>query len=1046
MPHSNQSSTSSTDDGFNVYHSYATSSQTDPSVEPSDRRRHATQSQYQQQEQPLHQHDNPPFGYAPPLLQRHRDSSPSLANIPVPSFAAFRSQTPTLPGGPAGLGRKQQAGQSSPRINSFAGAPSPRVTDSFARPLSLDAFPQRATEAGDSTPQQTDSRSSFAFPLPPSHGSYPSYSVIATNPGTPLAPPQHTPGQLQGYRDSDKSEQTHHHYHHHDAHPSFSSSVSSHDNSQIGEEAVNRHSVVSMQESQTAPSMTLETNGVQRTLTDETLSSAGSHYSGASQQRPKSPAGKLGAFFGWKGSGSQDDSPTTTFSSEKSLSPLPSPGLRKSGSSTSMARLTPSGLDIQKANAQQLHNTGYFDNPGTPLLLGTTEQNAHVQELEKELHHISTELANSIRREMELEDELERVKLEIPIMPQEGLGRRSSDYFSDSGASSARFPVSDADAQIEKVEALRRKAEQEKAQVQLEMAERLQTELGRRKELEQLVHDLEEQLQKKLDQEDAQIDLSERYEELENTLGETRRLMGEERLAKDNFEVLYTATREELEAQRNERDNLRDEIVPQLKARVEGLEAEAEERDGLVYENTRMQQELKQLQEAHRAMKDGRFGSIAEEEMIMSPPLGPRSGVSRSGSLARSGSKRGGSLTRSGSLREIGGRARSGSTNAMPTTGALNAEGVKDIEDQRDALHKALQLLIKRYDKQQRDHTRAIRKLTKEKERADFRSIPKRTHYQDEVGYLKDEVLTLRKRTEDALEQKWQYEKGLSGLKIDLDRAEEETKGLRIVLEEQDVASHAPSSVDVDLNNSLRLTISNSENERDQALQLADSYRQRASQLQESPTDPEHHSQTVEDLLDASRRMDDLAADLEKQLQSNLSLRQRFAEAVSKGEYEQKASTQQIEEMQRRIALLEDSVLAAQQYSETTLSKHETEAREIEKASSPNLERLHIEIPEPGKLSPASPIFQSKSPKLSRKLSETSLLEMSRTQVLERKVRELEGLLKEAEGDMQAVISRVNKSQYEVAELQGERDAALTQMRKLQNMIVLERERAEAVM
>ena len=40
----------------------------------------------------------------------------------------------------------------------------------------------------------------------------------------------------------------------------------------------------------------------------------------------------------------------------------------------------------------------------------------------------------------------------------------------------------------------------------------------------------------------------------------------------------------------------------------------------------------------------------------------------------------------------------------------------------------------------------------------------------------------------------------------------------------------------------------------------------------------------------------------------------------------------------------------------------------------------------------------------------------------------------------------MNRSQIEVAELQTERDAALTQMRKLQNLVVEERERAEALM
>src|SRR5690606_35572150 len=49
------------------------------------------------------------------------------------------------------------------------------------------------------------------------------------------------------------------------------------------------------------------------------------------------------------------------------------------------------------------------------------------------------------------------------------------------------------------------------------------------------------------------------------------------------------------EDHRNERDNLRDEVVPQLQARVEVLEAEATELQKLTYEHTKMQQELMNL-------------------------------------------------------------------------------------------------------------------------------------------------------------------------------------------------------------------------------------------------------------------------------------------------------------------------------------------------------------------------------------------------------------------------------------------------------------------
>lgn len=707
--------------------------------------------------------------------------------------------------------------------------------------------------------------------------------------------------------------------------------------------------------------------------------------------------------------------------------------------STSTARLTPSGLDIHKANSRI---SEYFDNPDTPILLGSPETNAHVRALEKELAQVSTELAGSIRREMDLEDEIDRMRAEIPTIPHSEMTRRSSDYFSDSGASSTRYPISDPDARVEQLEAKLRKAEQEKANIQVEMASRLQTELGRRRDLEQMVHNLEDQLQKHFDEEDERGVTEDRIAELESNLDETKRRLSQERQAKDSFGDLYSATRLELEQHKNDRDNLAHEIVPQLRSRVDGLEAEAADTQALMYENTRMQHELAALREEMQKLQASPrpgFTSIAEEGDLMSPVSGPRAAFGRSNSVTRTRNTRGGSVSRSGSVKERseGGRQRSGSLGGH----TLSAEGVKEIEDQRDALHKALKLLISRHEKQQREHERAVRKLTSAKDRAEL-STPKRTAYHREVSFLKDEVTTLRKRTEDALEQKWEYEKGLSGLKMDLDRAEQETRGLRSLLQEHDILGANRQSFLSAYGNdeeeeNMRVSISTAESERDQARQIAAEYRQRALSVQDDSS---------EELMSSAHRMDELADQLESHVQSNIQLRERLTEAVAKGESEQRESTRQIEEMQKRLAGLEDSVLAAQQHSETTLGNHEAEVRRIEEATSPSLQRLRIDIPDPKKLSPSSPML-SKSPKLgSRKLSDVTLSDASRTQMLERKVRELEGLLREAEEDMQTVVQRVNRSQLEVADLQMERDAAMTQMRKLQNLVVEERERAEALM
>ncbi|KAK4540559.1 hypothetical protein LTR36_009089 [Oleoguttula mirabilis] len=989
-----------------------------------------------------------PTGYASvPAQQPTVKKQASLAQISIPSFSAFRSQASSIPvSSPSAPKRKPAPFQPlrSPRAASFSLAEkaSPRLADPASRPLSLDSPlpPQPTGQDNELSPPLTadllgreEERSLYAFTSPPHDRTTSISSRLA---GVDRTSSIYTPSRRS-------SIPVHARYaHERTISHAPKQSVSSIDFSDYSSSPVKSGKRSSMH--QQAPSMTLQFDGVQRTLSDESLTSDSSRRR---DQRPKSPGG-LGAFFGWKSSSQQSgtESPTTTFS-DRSLSPLPSPRIQKleqavpMDGSTSTARLTPQGLDIHKANSR---SSDYFDNPDTPILLGSPETNAHVRELEKELAQVSTELAGSIRREMDLEDELEYIRAEIPTIPHSELNRRSSDYFSDSGASSVRYPVSDPDAKLEQLEQKLRKVEQEKASIAVDMASRLQTELGRRRDLEQVVHNLEEQLQMRFDADDDRGDTEERITELESSLDETRRRLGQERQAKDSFGDLYSATRLELEQHKNERDDLRDNVVPQWRARVEGLETEASDTQALVHENTRMQQELAALKEEVQKTQGqgGRPGisSIAEEDDITSPVSASRTSLSRSNSLARNKSVRGGSIGRSSSVKERSdGRQRSGSAGPHP----VSVESIKEIEDQRDALHKALKLLISRHGKLQRDHERAIKKLTSAKEKVELATTPKRTAYHREVSFLKDEVTTLRKRTEDALEQKWEYEKGLSGLKMDLDRAEQETRGLRNLLQERDLLTPSRQSFlsayedEDDAEEGMKLSITTAESERDQARQIAEDYRQRALSVQDGKS---------ESLMGSARRMDELADQLEGQVQANIQLRERLAEAVAKGEKEQKDSTWQVEEMQKRLAGMEDSVLAAQQHSETSLGNHEAEVRRIEEATSPSLQRLRISIPDPSKLSPKSPLF-SKSPRLgSKKLSEASLLEASRTQMLDRKVRELEGLLREAEEDMQMVVQRVNRSQMEVAELQTERDAALIQMRKLQNLVVEERERAEALM
>ena len=112
---------------------------------------------------------------------------------------------------------------------------------------------------------------------------------------------------------------------------------------------------------------------------------------------------------------------------------------------------------------------------------------------------------------------------------------------------------------------------------------------------------------------------------------------------------------------------------------------------------------------------------------------------------------------------------------------------MKEVEAQRDALHQALKSLLDRQRFQVREHEKRVKLLEMERDRAMEASSPRRRGYEIEVKDLRYEINALRKRAEDALEQKYHCEKGLGGLKKDLDRAEQETTSLRQVLIENDI-------------------------------------------------------------------------------------------------------------------------------------------------------------------------------------------------------------------------------------------------------------------
>lgn len=781
---------------------------------------------------------------------------------------------------------------------------------------------------------------------------------------------------------------------------------------------------------------------------------------------------KLTSFFSWKGSGNSpvaEHSPTTL--SDKSHSPGPSPRFPSPRSFSSSNKAVPHAIDTSKANA----TTSYFTHPGHPLPPPTPAMSMKMEEMEEELREISAELAASIRREMELEDEVERLQLEGPAALEPS--RRTSDYFSDSGTSSVRYPLSENGSKADAVERIKRRSEQQVAQLKLDTSQKLQDERARRKVMEAHIKGLEEQLENGDRNQLKSEAVPARIRELEVALEDNRRRLQEERQHKENYEDLLSALRGDIEHHRNERDNLRDEVVPQLRARVEGLEMEALEFQRLTYENTKMHQELQALKSEKNLLRTPRFKTIDEEEGATQTP---RTGLSRSSSLAR-GTASAKSLARSGSLR------RSSSTLVKdPESRESLSERVKEIESQRDALHQALKSLLDRQKHQNKEHEKRVSILEQERDRALEAHSPRRRGFEAEVKGLRYEMNELRRRADDALEQKWQCEKGLGGLKKDLDRAEQETSSLRTLLHEHDIvipeepddsaavsadtqatsasleraykelqATQALSVVrlrelkgivpsgDEDATTAKTMdmlikTMSEAEAERDLAQKQAETYRAQATSLQEAKDFHEGENANLAAQLRASAdRMEALASQVRHQLYANSGLRARLAEAVGRGEREQKASAARINNMQSKLRSLEDRLMVAQQTSEEAVQMHEEEVKELRDSHNLQLQRLKpLRSPTltlfptsnmGSKMSPRSPrspmVLGARSPRLGWTSSGVGMTmnEAMKTEFLENRVKELESALREADKEMQEVVQRMNQAQIEGMELQSAR-------------------------
>ncbi|KAH8697312.1 hypothetical protein BGW36DRAFT_416818 [Talaromyces proteolyticus] len=695
---------------------------------------------------------------------------------------------------------------------------------------------------------------------------------------------------------------------------------------------------------------------------------------GSGDRQPKTPGNKITSFFGWKTTTSPGAESTSTEISDAGRSPLPSPLPQPFGGS-------PYGVKNAVPNDPGIHGfpmpptrMGSMGSISVPTSGHSVDLMSKVSELEAELREISSELAGSIRREMELEDLVERLQLESHT----DANRRTSDYFSDSGTSSIRTGTDG--GKIEDIERIKRTSEQERAQLKVELSQKWQEERSKRTACESHVQLLENQVQQfRAQRVDASNTVS-KNKELEINLEDTRRKLIEERQLKDNFEDLLTAMRVELEQLRNERDHLRDEVVPSLSGQ-----------------------------------KNNRIQAIAEEDNFGSQ-RGSMVGLSRSNSLARMPNKRS-SFAQSGGLS----RSNSVSGNRSGESRESLADRVKDVEAQRDALHKALKSLLDRQAYQARENEKRIKILEIELSKAEEIGSPRKLGYQREVRNLREEINHLRRRADEALEQKWQCEKGLGGLKMDLDRAEQETSSLRTLLQEHDIALPEELSATRDGLANVQVTSSS----------LETAYQQLQADMEQGG---------------ASQESAILAGQVRQRLESNNALRRRLADAIAKGEREQKMSAHRINDMQNRLKSLEDTLVDAQHHSEDEMAKHEEEIRSLKESHNAQLMRAKMGIKSPMSLSPrpaAIPFSGSRSPRLDVTTSGEGipLSQLIQAERLELRVKELEKALRDADFEMEEVVQRMNQAQIDVAELQSDRDEALRQTRRLEAEIMARREK-----
>ncbi|KAI5808839.1 hypothetical protein DFH27DRAFT_522248 [Peziza echinospora] len=802
---------------------------------------------------------------------------------------------------------------------------------------------------------------------------------------------------------------------------------------------------------------------------------------------PKSPAtNRFTSFFRWQSGSTQE--PTTPVSAR-----APSPSLSPKTLGPSFKSGPPMTIDTLRANAA--HNSLFLADSGLSLAPPTPGMGSY-DSVEEELRLVSAELALSIKREMELEDLVEKLESDISNASGGNREKRTSDYFSDAGTPIRNVETSSYTEQD--LEKTKRNHEQEKATIRLEMLGKISEERQRRVEVESQMRQLEDQVSRGEYSQLVSTDTG-RITNLSNELADTRRKLSVEKQARENFEALVTAMKEQLREQGEERDRLRDIVVPQLTAKVRGLEAETSQMQQILNDKARLQQELAAIRTENLAILSVRKPLDAQA----TTPIQKRMSLAQMTGLSTTGL-----LPYTPSL----------ASPLSPKEKETLADKLKDVEAQRDELHKALRSLRQRQQFESRQSKLKIKALEQERDRA-LRDSPRRFGNTREVSLLRREVDRLRQRAEEALEAKFVCERNLGSLKMDLERAEQETATLKVLLHEHDalVNQHAElkdshfrlskqmsqmkydksESQSVSLQraymdlqrtheltlnrldhleskgndisddfeerkkklvavheeseeamNRLRQSLAEAEARQETSQMEADAYKKRASALQNAEKEHIHEEKVLAlQLRDSTERVAQLAEQVQMQIQSNASLRERLAAAIDRGEEEQHTSATRINDLQNKLKNLEDKVLAAQQETEDTISHHEDEIRLMKENHSSQLTRLKSTFMKNGPTSPRMPLTPLlKSPRLewTNKLGVTVDNQgnsSERVEFLEKRVTDLEKALSEADKEMEEVVNRMSMAQIEVMELTSQRDEATRLTKKLQSDITYEKQK-----